>query len=417
MKILQLCRKFPYPLKDGEAIAVTYLAKSYKDLGHDLTLLSFNTIKTYLDIATLPASFNHYEAIHTVYLDNHVKVKDAFLNLFSADSYHITRFINSDFKDKLKELLATTHFDIVQLEGINLAPYISTIRAYSKAKVVMRSHNVEFEIWDRVAENTPFLPKKWYLQYLVKKLKTYEIAQLAHYDLLLAMTQRDVDYFNTLAPSKQIMVAPIGLDLKNYQTAIPAAPPPYSISFIGSLDWMPNQDGLKWFLENVWSVVHKKYPHLEFHIAGRNTPQWVFNQTGKNVIVHGEVEDAKAFIAAHPITVVPLFSGSGMRVKILESMAMGRIILTTAIGVEGIAAQHGQEVFIGNTAQEFIQLIENCLQQPQQLTSMAKRAQVFIVENYDNIQIGKRVIDEFSSSSSSSSSSSNRDVDPHANGR
>jgi len=394
MKILQLCRKFPYPLKDGEAIAVTYLAKSYKELGHELTLLSFNTVKTYFEVATLPASFNHYAAIHTIYLDNQIKIKDAFLNLFSTDSYHITRFISPDFKDKLKEVLVATHFDIVQLEGINLAPYISTIRAYSTAKVVMRSHNVEFEIWERVAENTPFLPKKWYLQYLVKKLKTYEIAQLAQYDLLLAMTQRDVDYFNTLAPSNQIMVAPIGLDLKNYRMAVPATPPPYSISFIGSLDWMPNQDGLKWFLENVWSLIHKKHPSLAFHIAGRNTPQWVFDQAGKGVVVHGEVEDAKAFIAAHPITVVPLFSGSGMRVKILESMAMGRIVLTTTIGLEGISAQHGQEVFIGNTAQEFIQLIETCLQQPQQLRAMAQRAQAFITENYDNIRIGKRVIEE-----------------------
>lgn len=394
MKILQLCRKFPYPLKDGEAIAVTYLAKAYKELGHELTLLAFNTVKTYFEVATLPTSFNHYTAIHTVYLDNHVKIKDAFLNLFSADSYHITRFDSTDFKDKLKEVLVATDFDIVQLEGINLAPYIPTIRAYSTAKVVMRSHNVEFEIWERVAENTSFLPKKWYLQYLVKKLKIYEIAQLDHYDLLLAMTQRDVDYFNTLGPSKQIMVAPIGLDLNNYQRAAPATPPPYSISFIGSLDWMPNQDGLKWFLDNVWSSIYQKYPNLEFHIAGRNTPQWVFAKAGKGVIVHGEVEDAKAFIAAHPITVVPLFSGSGMRVKILESMAMGRIVLTTAIGVEGIAAKHGQEIFIGNTADEFIQLIDNCLQQPQELATMAKQAQGFIIEHYNNIQIGKRVLEK-----------------------
>ena len=120
----------------------------------------------------------------------------------------------------------------------------------------------------------------------------------------------------------------------------------------------------------------------------------MFAKAGKGVIVHGEVEDAKVFIAAHPLTVVPLFSGSGMRVKILESMAMGRIVLTTAIGLEGIAAKHGQEVFIGNTASEFIQLIDNCLQQPQQLHTMAQQAQAFIIEHYDNIRIGKRVLEK-----------------------
>jgi len=140
-----------------------------------LTLLSFNTIKTFYDTKKLPNSFDHYQAIHTVYLDNQVKPKAAFLNLFSTDSYFITRFITSEFKNKLKEVLITSDFDIVQLEGINLAPYIPLIREFSSAKVVMRSHNVEFEIWERVAATTSFPLKRWYLTYLVRQFKIYEI--------------------------------------------------------------------------------------------------------------------------------------------------------------------------------------------------------------------------------------------------
>ena len=97
MKILQLCRKFPYPLKDGESIAVTYLAKAYHELGAKITLLSFNTIKHYFNVATLPTSFNHYQAIHTVYLNNHPEPVGAFFNLFSDKSYHITRFTTKEF--------------------------------------------------------------------------------------------------------------------------------------------------------------------------------------------------------------------------------------------------------------------------------------------------------------------------------
>ena len=392
MRILQLCRKFPYPLKDGEAIAVTNLAKAYQGLGHEVILLSFNTIKTYYDTQQLPASFNHYTAIHTVYLDNRVTIKGAFLNLFTSDSYHITRFISSTFKDKLKEILSNHKFDLVQLEGINVAPYIPIIREHSQAKIVMRAHNVEFEIWERVANTTSFLPKKWYLQHLVKQLKQYEIDQLSAYDLLLAMTQRDLNIFKQLAPINEALVTPIGLDLKDYQNTPPLTVPPYSISFIGSLDWMPNQDGLKWFLEKVWPAIHQKYPTLTFHIAGRNPPPWVFGKAGNGVIVHGEVADAKTFVLSHPITVVPLLSGSGMRVKILESMALGRAVLTTSIGLEGIEANHQQEVLIGDTPTEFIALLDYCLSFPEQVQRIAKNARDFAFKKYDNMAIGKKVL-------------------------
>ncbi len=391
MKILQLCRKFPYPLKDGEAIAVSYLAKAYKRLGHELTLLSFNTIKTYFDTQELPTSFDHYTDIHTVYLDNRVKPIAAFLNLFTADSYFITRFINSEFKSKLKEVLISSDFDIVQLEGINLAPYIPIIREFSTAKVVLRSHNVEFEIWERVAATTSFPLKRWYLSYLVRQFKAYEIAQFPFYDFLLAMSQRDLDYFRQLGLSTAAMVAPIGLDLGNYSATPPATMPPYSISFIGSLDWMPNQDGLKWFLDQVWPLVYQIFPSLSFHIAGRNTPKWVFARAGNGVVVHGEVPDATRFIQEHPISIVPLFSGSGMRVKILECMALGRVVLTTPLGVEGISATPNENILVGTTADQFCKLLKQCFQQPKKMEIIAANAQAFIIANYDNISIGKTI--------------------------
>jgi len=269
MKILQLCRKFPYPLKDGESIAVTSLAKAYRGLGATLTLLSFNTIKHFCEIDKLPSTFNHYEAIHTVYLDNHPEPVGAFLNLFSKKSYHISRFTTTEFSEALAKVLKNTSFDIIQLESVYFAPYLPLIKKISKSKIVMRAHNVEFEIWERVAENTTFLPKKWYLKYLVYKLKRYEIAQLANYDLLLAMTQKDLAYFQKLGYKNTSLVTPIGLPIRDYQLS-EINPQPPALSFIGSLDWVPNQEGLNWFLEEVWLDLRKQFPQLELHIAGRN---------------------------------------------------------------------------------------------------------------------------------------------------
>lgn len=103
MKILQLCNKFPYPLKDGAAIASTCLARALALLGHDVSLLSMNTSKHWFDLKKLPSGFNHYRNIYTVYIDNRVKPADALLNLISGESYHVSRFVNERFGSELKK--------------------------------------------------------------------------------------------------------------------------------------------------------------------------------------------------------------------------------------------------------------------------------------------------------------------------
>lgn len=395
MKILQLCKKFPYPLKDGESIAVTYMSKAMHELGNEITLLAMNTTKHHCDLKQLPADFNHYESIETVNIDNRVKAKDAFLNLFSKKSYHVSRFISDEFTKKLKALLQEINFDIVQLETLYLTPYIDTIRKYSKAKIVMRSHNVEHEIWERITQNTSFLPKKYYLKHLTKKLKNYELQHLNSYDALVAITQRDLDLFRKLGFNQKGCVAPIGLDMANYYPDYDSFRKPLSLSFIGSLDWMPNTEGLVWFLENVMPKVQERFPKIELHIAGRNMPKSLLAYQSKNVILHGEVESSTEFLNQHSMMIVPLLSGSGMRAKILEAMALGKVSLTTSIGVEGINATDQKEVLIADTVDDFIKAIEKAQALGGQLETVGRNARTFAVEHFDNKNIVKRLIKEY----------------------
>ena len=394
MKILQLCKKFPYPLKDGESIANTYMSKALNELGNEITLLAMNTVKHFLDLKTLPADFDHYEAIHTIKLDNRVKPFDAFLNLFNKNSYHVSRFVSEEFDQKLIELLKSTDFDVVQLETLYLTPYVDTIRKHSKAKIVMRSHNVEHEIWERVSQNTTFFPKKIYLQYLTKQLKNYEISNLNSYDTIVAITQRDLDIFKKLGFHKKGLVAPIGLDMSNYFPDYNSFQQPLSLSFIGSLDWMPNIEGLEWFLDNVMPKVNERFPNLQLHIAGRNMPTSLSNYQSKTVVLHGEVESSTEFLNQHSVMIVPLLSGSGMRAKILEAMALGKVSLTTAIGVEGINATDNKEILLANTVDEFIQAIEKAHQLNSKLETLGRNARTFSIEHFDNKSIVKRYLSE-----------------------
>ncbi len=397
MKILQLTKKFPFPLKDGESIAISNLGKAMNDLGCEVTLLSMNTQKHFFDIKNLPSDFNHYKHIHTVKIDTEIKKKDAFLNLFSNESYHIARFISAEFADKLEQILQVEDFDVIQLETLYLAPYITTIRKHSNALVAMRAHNVEHEIWERISNNTSKSIKKWYLSHLTNKLKRYEVEQLKDYDVLVPITERDLQKFRKMGYKNGAKVTPIGVDKTQYQPDYAVFENELSISFIGSLDWMPNLEGIKWFLKEVWPLASKEFPNLSLHIAGRNTPDWIKELAVQNIHIHGEVPCAPTFVNQHPLTIVPLLSGSGMRAKILEGMALGKVVLTTSVGLEGIEAKHMQEVLLTDTAEAFLSAIRFCHEQKAQLPEIGKKAHSFVIDRFDNLQLAKRLTEAYKS--------------------
>lgn len=379
-------------MKDGESIAVTHMSRAMNEIGIEVSLLAMNTSKHYFDMATLPKSFNHYRHIWTANVDNRLKPLDAFLNLFSSQSYHIQRFISKEYADLLRSILCEHTFDVIQLETLYLTPYIDLIREYSDAKIVLRSHNVEFEIWERLTSNESNFLKKQYLQLLTQKLRNYELAQLHNVDAILAITERDLELYRKFGFKNEGIVVPIGLDVASYKLEEKSFHKPLSISFIGSLDWQPNLEGLRWFLNGTWSILHKAFPSLEFHIAGRNTPDEIKNINLPNVIVHGEVPDAQEFISKHSLMLVPLLSGGGMRAKILEAMALGKVVLSTNVGIEGIPVTNGEEAYIANTSEDFRAAIHYCFAQNGELLQMGKQARHFIEKNYDNKYIAEKVI-------------------------
>lgn len=395
MNILQLCNKFPWPLKDGAAIASTYLARAYAELGNRVTLLSMNTSKHWFDTGALPQNFDHYTAIHTVFVNNHIRPVPAFLNLFSNRSYHVERFDNPAFAEKLKEILSREKFDVVQLESLYLTPYLPIIRKYSPATVVLRAHNVEHEIWERVAENSNPL-KKWYLQKITPRLRTYETDHLNEYDLVVGISRRDLEQFRALGLKKPSTVAPIGLDCRDYVADDSSFHRPLSLSFIGSLDWMPNQEGLQWFIEEIWKPrLAPAFPDLTFHIAGRTAPRWLRELRVERVHFHGEVPSSPDFLNQHSVMVVPLLSGGGMRAKILEGLALGKVVLSTSLGMEGIEAEHGNQCLLADSPDEWVEAVRWCYAQGGQLSGLGHRARNFCVERYDNLELAGQLLQSF----------------------
>ena len=361
--------------------------------GHDVKVLAMNTPKSFIDIGQLPADYRDNTNIEAVYIDTNIKLMDAFLNLFKRSSYNIDRFISDKFSAKLQQILESGSFDVVQLESLFLVPYLEVIKKYSKAKVVLRAHNVEFEIWMRRMDACKNILKKQYLNLLANRMKTYEINHINAYDGIAAITPRDAEMLKSHGCTIPITDIPIGMDLIHSESnSTDRNDPPTSLFHLGSMDWMPNQEAIKWFLDNVWPKLSTAFPTLILNLAGRNMPEWILNSNFHNVIIEGEINNVKEYMAANDIMIVPLISGSGMRVKIIEGMAFGKVIISTSVGAEGIQYQHEKDILIANTPEEYITMVGKCVSDNNLYNDIGINARKLAREKYDNKVIAEKLI-------------------------
>lgn len=399
MKILFVTNKMPYPPIDGGSIATFSLAKSIKKLGHEVTFLAMNTSKHEIDCNEIPDNIFANYNLNVVNINTDINIIGALKNLiFSKLPYNAQRFLNKDFDKKLAEILNKNDFDIVQLEGLYLCPYIETIRKKSNAKIALRSHNIEHEIWHRTALNDKNFLKRIYLKNLALRIKKLKLKYLNKYDFLIPITDRDARRYSFFGNKKPVFVIQTGVDSDNYVPNTDKAEFP-GFFHLGALDWMPNQEGLIWFLENVWQEISQKFNQYKFYIAGRNAPKSFVKliKNYRNVEYLGEVDNAKDFINSKTVMIVPLLSGSGMRIKIIEGMALGKIIISTKVGTEGIATTHKENIIIADNGQDFINEIENLLTNKQDYCHIKNNAIKFVAENYDNKIIANSLIDFFKS--------------------
>ena len=389
MRILQLTLRIPYPLRDGGAIAIYNNTKSLAKAGHSMTLVALNTRKHRQD----PAVMQAFAKVHTTDVDTTPKPLPALKNLcFGQLPYNIERFDVPAHHDLIAKVLEADDYDVILLERAYLGVYLPTIRRHTQAPVVLRAHNVEYEIWQRMAQNETNPLKKWFYGNLAQRGRRFERQLLPQLDGIVAITERDAAHLKQLGYSGQLAAIPAGFDIPE---VLPTVAQTGDVAFLGSLDWLPNQQGLFWLIDKVWPLVRRQLPHAKLHVAGRNPTERVLNIDSPGVHIIGEVDDAQQFLLAHPVCVVPLLAGSGMRIKILEAMGLGRAIVTTPIGVEGILAQHDTHLMIADQPVAFASAIIRLLQSRATCWQLGTAAREQIHTQYAWPAIAQRFTDFF----------------------
>ena len=390
MNILLLCNKSPFPPGEGGPMAMNSIVTGLLEAGHSVKVMAFNSNKYHVNIEDIPQDYRKKTRIEFIDINLSVKPLEALKNLFTDESYHVKRFVSEEFKKRLVKVLKKEKFDIVQLEMIYMAPYIETIREHSNAKIVLRAHNVEHKIWERMAKKTFFFAKRWYINHLVRTLRNYEMSVLDKVDGIAAITTTDASFFRRVT-STPVIDLPFGVDIDKFDPVFEVGDAP-TFYHIGSMNWMPNEEGIKWFLKNVWDEVLKRTPDAKLYLAGRNMPKWLKKTKKKNVFVVGEVADAHEFVNQNNVAIVPLFSGSGMRIKIIESMALGKTVITTMVGAEGILYSEFDNIIIADNEPKMIENICRLYRHPEEAEAIGLNARRLVEEVYDNKKIINRLL-------------------------
>ncbi|MCD4736420.1 MAG: glycosyltransferase family 4 protein, partial [Bacteroidales bacterium] len=160
---------------------------------------------------------------------------------------------------------------------------------------------------------------------------------------------------------------------------------------IGTMNWIPNEEGIKWFIEEVWIKVTRTLPDLRLFLAGRSMPDWLTGLKDQTVEVVGEVPEAKEFINQHAIMIAPILSGGGIRIKIIEGLAMGRAVISTSIGAEGINYSNNKNILIADSPEEFANSIIKCARDEQLCIKLGRNARILMEEEYDRKAIITRL--------------------------
>lgn len=380
MKILWLTPLFPYPPFSGGQTRAYNLIKNLAK-HNEITLFSFmrpgriqgpiEELKKYCPkIKTFPG--------RPIW-----SIRSVLLAGFSHLPFAITHFYGDGrVEQALKEELKGGQYDLVHFESFYTSPYLECVRSLP---TVMGNENIEYLIYQRFADQKGFPLLKLLFFYDVWKMKNYEQGIWKLADLNLAVSETDADVIERIT-GKASVVIPNGVDLAGFEKLKPtgdkqsAAP---VLLFVGDFRYFPNQDAIKFLINELWPLIQKKIPQAKLRLVGKNPGRLMNNFETVNVVVDSQVEDIRQAYGAADILLAPIRMASGTNIKILEAMAAGLPVVTTTIGAEGLAVKDDREVVIADKPEKFASAVVGLLADKKRRQQMGLAGQALVKQRYD----------------------------------
>ena len=308
------------------------------------------------------------------------EMRDYGIRLLSAQPYSITKYCLPEVRRRLRALLEQESYDVILCDFLMAAGVIPWDWPAPK---VLFTHNVEAAIWRRhyeVASNPIWKAISWGAW---RKMEAAERRYLRLADRVLTVSETDRDAFAGFLDPGKLTVIPTGVDVDYFQP-MPVEEAANSLVFTGSMDWLPNEDAILYFVEAILPLIKKQCPEVSLEVVGRSPSRKLqaLAEREKSVRLTGWVEDIRPFVARGSICIVPLRIGGGTRLKIFEAMAMSKAVVSTSVGAEGLPVQAGENILLADTPGDFADSVVSLLRDPEERKRMGASARVLVQENY-----------------------------------
>jgi len=384
MRILFVTPYLPSPPRFGAQRRLDGLMRGLS-ARHEVSLLSFARPGGADDDA-LAATLEYARTVVTVpydVLDVDVGQKRLLQlrSLASRHSFETLLMRRPEFQSKLAELLTSTAYDVVQVEFSQMGSY-QLLRREPRAPIfVLDEHNIEYDLTRRTAQAPGSLARKLYSAANWRKLRGEERSAWQRFDGVVLTSERDAELLHRDMPAVRTMVVPNGVDVDAFQPGT-APRDPATLLFLGAINYYPNTDGILHFLDNTWPLILEARPDARLQIVGMAPPPAVLSRRSDNVEVTGFVDDPVPYLARATVVVVPLRIGGGTRFKVVEAMAMGKAIVSTRLGAEGIEITPETHALLCDDSPGFAAAVLRVLNDAELADRLGGAARQLAVERY-----------------------------------
>ncbi len=387
-RILFLTPQLPYPLHQGTTLRNFGLIRGLAEHGHQVGLLSF-VESSQPDLRSTPLAnlCNPVETIPSPERSRLDRLRDLALGFADMER----RRWSGEFASKLEEMLSKHPFDIVHIEGVEMAPYLEILkRAAPNALLIYDAHNAEYALQTRIAQQDARRPARWlaagYSAVQAARLRRLETQTCCTVNRVIAVSEADAATLKRLPHQTSVSVIPNAIMADSYQPeqTQPAEIQHPSLVFTGKMDFRPNVDAALWFVDEIQPLIEEEFGDAHFFAVGQQPHARLDGlRQHTNVTLTGYVEAIQPYLRAADVYIAPLRMGSGTRFKLLEAMAMGCAVVSTRIGAEGLSVEDGVHILLADTAAEFASAVISLLRDEGQRAELGARGKALVRERYD----------------------------------
>jgi glycosyltransferase involved in cell wall biosynthesis len=306
------------------------------------------------------------------------------------------RLWSDDFSDRFRAWVMQHEYDVIQVEGIELARYVTSIQRESKARVVFDDHNVEYLLQQRAFEidrtRLTHIPGAAYSAVQAARLRSFERQVCESSDAVIAVSEEDAERLRSISRSRPVVI-PNAIDLSDYPFAGDRSTDGHTLLFPGTMDFRPNADAAIWFVEAILPRLVATVPDVQCFFAGRRPRSKLVRhgQRDPRIAVTGDVPSMAPYWERATVCILPLQVGGGSRFKALEAMALGVPIVSTSLGMEGIEASAGHDYLRADDAASFADAVRHLLEDPSLRRSLAKHARQVVEHGYTQAVVTERL--------------------------